>query len=61
MRRRFWLMALSLYALAGFADGAYRLSALHPAAAGPASSALVAFCAALFWPLDIAARLLLSR
>jgi hypothetical protein len=52
-------MALCLYAIAGIADGAYRASEARHAAAEPAAAILVAFCAGLFWPLDIAARLLL--
>ncbi|MBV8776719.1 MAG: hypothetical protein JO258_05925 [Alphaproteobacteria bacterium] len=62
MRRRLWLAALILYAAAGIADGALRLGT--PSAAvtqpGPAASLAVAFCAALFWPLDLAARLALG-
>jgi hypothetical protein len=62
MRRRVWLIALCLYALAGIADGAYRASeALRATAEPPAATILVAFCAGLFWPLDVAARVLLAQ
>jgi hypothetical protein len=58
MRRRIWLAVLVLYALAGIADGASRMTA--PTAGGAhtniLSSLAVAFCAGLFWPIDIVAR-----
>jgi hypothetical protein len=60
MRRRVWLVALCLYAIAGIADGAYRARETPHAASEPASAILVAFCAGLFWPLDVAARLVLA-
>lgn len=62
MRRRVWLVALCLYALAAIADGAYRVSEARRAAPPPPGLAagFVAFCAGLFWPLDIAARVLLA-
>lgn len=64
MKRRIWLAALVLYAAAGIADGAHHLMA--PKYAADRSSLVVAlpvaFCAGLFWPIDITARtLLLSR
>jgi hypothetical protein len=64
MKRRLWLIALVLYAAAGIADGAYHLTA--PTYAADRSTFVaalpVAFCAGLFWPIDIVARpLLLSR
>jgi hypothetical protein len=64
MKRRLWLIGLVLYAAAGIADGAYHLTA--PKYAADRSSLIaalpVAFCAGLFWPIDIVARpLLLSR
>jgi hypothetical protein len=62
MRRRFWLAVLILYALAGIADGAVRMA--EPPAAGshpnPVSTLAVAFCAGLFWPIDVVARYLLG-
>ena len=58
MRRRLPLTALILYALAGIADGAYRVS--HAPASGarsaPVATIAIAFCAGLFWPIDIVAR-----
>ena len=60
MRRRIGLIGLCLYAIAGIADGAYRVSEARHAAGEPAATVLVAFCAGLFWPLDLAARLLLA-
>jgi hypothetical protein len=62
MRRRVWLAALVLYAVAGIVDGASRL-AEPPALGSPPgvfSSLAVAFCAGLFWPIDVAARRLLG-
>jgi hypothetical protein len=61
MRRRVWLVALILYAAAGIADGASRIAA-PPAAGHPGalSTLAVAFCAGLFWPIDIVARALLG-
>jgi len=50
-----------LYAIAGVVDGAYHLSAT-PAGHSRAGALAVAFCAGLFWPIDIVARpLLMSR
>ncbi|HWD59846.1 MAG TPA: hypothetical protein VG308_16280 [Stellaceae bacterium] len=64
MRRRLWLLALVLYALAGIADGAHRLAAPPTAPGAPtgfAANLAVAFCAGLFWPIDIVVRPLLTR
>jgi hypothetical protein len=62
MKRRVWLAALILYAIAGFVDGATHMT--ETPAAGSRSSGLstlaVAFCAGLFWPIDIVARALLA-
>jgi hypothetical protein len=61
MRRRIWLLVLIFYVAAGIADGAYCLA--NPPSAGLhsgiAANLAVAFCAGLFWPIDIVARLLL--
>lgn len=62
MRRRIWLAVLILYALAGIADGVSRMA--EPPAPGSQASTIstlaVAFCAGLFWPIDIVARRLLG-
>ena len=62
MKRRVWLAALILYAIAGIVDGATHIT--EPLAAGPHPSGLstlaLAFCAGLFWPIDIVARALLA-
>ena len=62
MGRRVWLLVLCLYAAIGIADGASRLAALRRITGRPADPAAiaVAFCAGLFWPVDIPARLLLG-
>jgi hypothetical protein len=61
MRRRLWLFVLVLYAIAGVVDGAYHLSEA-PAGHSRAGAIAVAFCAGLFWPIDLVARpLLMSR
>jgi hypothetical protein len=59
MRRTVWLVVLILYALGVIADGAYRLNEASSRAEGLAAALPVAFSAALFWPIDIAARRLL--
>jgi hypothetical protein len=61
MRRRIWLLVLILYVAAGVADGAYRLANPPPAGlhSSIAANLAVAFCAGLFWPIDIAAGRLL--
>jgi hypothetical protein len=61
MKRRLWLIALVLYLIAGAIDGFVRV---HEAMAagqklGPAALA-VAYCAGLFWPIDVVARPLLT-
>jgi hypothetical protein len=63
MRRRVWLAALSLYALAAAADVAAHLGEHQRAGRdwlAPANLA-VAVSAGLFWPIDLAAQLLLAR
>lgn len=62
MTRRVWLAALILYAIAGLADGAGRFAerpepGTHPSAL---ATLAVAFCAGLFWPIDIVARSVLA-
>ena len=64
MKRRIWLIGMLLYAAAGIADGAYHLTAPRYAAdrSGLFAALPVAFCAGLFWPIDLIARpLLMSR
>ena len=63
MRRRLWLIALVLYAAAGIADGAYHLTAPKYAAdrSNLVAALPVAFCAGLFWPIDLVARALLMH
>jgi hypothetical protein len=61
MRRRIWLAVLSFYAAAAIADTAYRMATppepgVH---SSPGATLAVAFCAGLFWPIDIVARPLL--
>jgi hypothetical protein len=62
MRRRIWLVALILYAAVGVADAGYRLANLPPAGSRSSfvASLAVAFCAGLFWPIDIVAGPLLA-
>ena len=61
MLRRVWLIALCLYALSALADGALHLR--EDVRAGQdwraADNLAVATSAALFWPLDLLARILL--
>ena len=63
MKRRIWLVVLVLYAMAGIADGAYHMANPSPGdKESPIAALPVAFCAGLFWPIDIVARpLLMSR
>jgi hypothetical protein len=64
MRRQIWLVVLILYAAGAIADTAYRMATppepgVH---SSPGAALAVAFCAGLFWPIDIIARpLLMSR
>lgn len=63
MNRRIWLIPLILYAMIGVIDGAHDFT--RTPSAGVQSSAAgalaVAFCAGLFWPIDVVARPLLLR
>jgi len=61
MKRRVWLIVLVLYAVAAVADSAVRVAEARRIGEpmGPATFA-VAFCAGLFWPIDIVARPLLQ-
>jgi hypothetical protein len=58
VRRRLWLALLLVYAAAGIADGAMRMTELRRAPGHPGIVAAlpVAFCAGLFWPIDLVAR-----
>jgi hypothetical protein len=62
MTHRIWLILLVLYLIATAADGSYRIvdAGRNNQKLGPAVFA-VAFCAGLFWPVDIVARSLLTR
>jgi len=62
MRSRSWLIALILYGLAANVDLAYHLiDDLYTGDQMIAfSEAVVAFSAALFWPIDIVAMVLLT-
>jgi hypothetical protein len=61
MKRRVWLIVLVLYLAAAAVDTGYRI--VEASRIGfkidPATLA-VAFCAGLFWPVDIVARPLLA-
>jgi hypothetical protein len=61
MKRRVWLIVLVLYLAGAVADTGYRI--VETARIGfkidPATVA-VAFCAGLFWPIDLIARPLLQ-
>jgi hypothetical protein len=61
MKRRLWLIALVLYLVAAVIDGAVRVNEATASGQkfGPAVLA-VAYCAGLFWPIDIIARRLLT-
>jgi hypothetical protein len=61
VRRRVWLIVLCLYAMAGAIDMMDRVAAARRAG-GPLGVATlaVAFCGGLFWPLDLAGRVLLG-
>lgn len=62
LRRRAWLVALSLYALGAGIDFAHHLidDLYSGDAAIEVSEVAVAFSAALFWPIDIVAVALLA-
>jgi hypothetical protein len=61
-RRSVWLSALLLYALAAGGDFAYHLSNLRSEnLAIEVSQIPVAFSAAMFWPVDLIAMLLLAQ
>jgi hypothetical protein len=61
MSRRVWLIVLMLYLIAGMADAGYRLvGASRIGFKIDAAQLAVAFCAGLFWPIDIVARPLLT-
>jgi len=61
MTRPIWLTLLALYLVAAAADGTYRVVEAGRAGEtfGPAVFP-VAFCAGLFWPVDIVVRPLLT-
>lgn len=63
LRRRVWLVALWLYALAAAADVTAHLAAQRRAGRDwlAPSPIVVAVSAGLFWPLDLVAQLLLAR
>jgi hypothetical protein len=63
MGRRIWLCALLLYAAAGIFDMVHHLGEPVPAGSptGTVARAAIAFCAGLFWPVDLVARPLLLR
>jgi hypothetical protein len=58
MRRWIWLVLLVLYAIAGIIDGASRVAEAPATTSRPSTVSIlaVAFCAGLFWPIDLAAR-----
>lgn len=61
MKRRVWLIVLVLYLAAAVADTGYRI--VEAARIGleiNAGTVAVAFCAGLFWPIDLVARPLLT-
>lgn len=61
MRRRIWLVVLLLYAAAGLFDIVHHMG--EPVApgnqTGTGARLAIAFCAGLFWPVDLVARPLL--
>ena len=61
MKRRVWLIVLVLYLAAAAADAGYRVVEASQTGfkVDPAVLA-VAFCAGLFWPIDLVARPLLT-
>jgi len=61
MKRRVWLIVLVLYLAAAVADTGYRVvEASRTGFKLDAATFAVAFCAGLFWPIDLAARPLLQ-
>jgi hypothetical protein len=61
MKKRLWLIGLVVYLAAAAVDGAVRAREAVQAGEqfGPAVLA-VAYCAGLFWPIDLVARPLLN-
>ena len=60
MKRRVWLAVLVLYLVIAAADSGYRVVEASRVGLGIGPGVLaVAFCAGLFWPIDIVARQLL--
>ncbi|HUI35134.1 MAG TPA: hypothetical protein VLX67_06395 [Stellaceae bacterium] len=61
MKHRVWLTVLVLYLAAAAADTGYRILEVSRSGLniGPGTVA-VAFCAGLFWPIDLVARPLLT-
>jgi hypothetical protein len=61
VKRRVWLIVLVLYLAAAVADGGYRVIEARRIGFTIDTGALaVAFCAGLFWPIDVVARPLLT-
>jgi len=61
MRRRIWLAVLVLYLIAAVADGTARaLEAVRRGEPMGPGVLAVAYCAGLFWPIDVVARPLLT-
>jgi len=62
MKGRVWLIPMIVYAVIGIIDGVHDFVA-PPAGAhsSVAANLAVAFCAGLFWPIDIIARPLLTH
>jgi len=63
MSGRIWLIPIILYAVIGVIDGMHDFTRARSAGeqSNPAGALAVAFCAGLFWPIDIVARPLLMR
>jgi hypothetical protein len=61
MKRRVWLIVLVFYLVAATADAGCRIvNASRTGFNIDAATFAVAFCAGLFWPIDIVARPLLT-
>ena len=58
MNRRWWLIAMVIYAAAAIADGTrdYIRAPSEGAQSSVPARLAVAFCAGLFWPIDLIAR-----